>query len=595
MRRIRLAKTFIAIFALSAVGAAVPISHAMAGTVPPSGTAQAVSTYRSTSYIFQPSDFGFSDAGDSPPDTFTTVKVTTLPTLGTLTLDGAAVVAGQFVAVADVSAGKLAYTPLANGTGSPYASFSFQVQDNGTGNSNTVTLLTNQSAIATSLNNTQSATAPLPTVAHPQLRIQGQYLSGANSWSTFQPSVGTVVSTLFGASVTFPTQYLDENGNPSARNAVWTFQNGSPAVAATAASLATNTKTFTYVVGVAGLGGTINDIQSITSSVTLTVIGNGDAFGTNKYSLLDGVDTNGALGLTGTVISTNTPYSTAQGYTFFSIPANVSSITLTESGYDPHGIVFGVVETTLATLDPAPKTLTINVTAPPDGSCGSAAGVATSFVPAASLCAVGSAGPASLQGANWAWSCAGSFGGSNASCFAPVGQTATSSGAVSVAAATTNGWVVNPAASAGFIPVTGHASSPSVPAPVGVVFPQGLFDVDLITGAAGTSATVTITYPVALPAGTVYYKFGPTLGNATPHWYVYPHAVINGNTVVLTLTDGQDGDNDLTANSHIHDPGGPAVLVAAAAEGIPTLSEWGLLILCALMAAAAWAQTRGRA
>lgn len=317
--------------------------------------------------------------------------------------------------------------------------------------------------------------------------------------------------------------------------------------------------------------------------MTLTVIGNGDAFGSNWYSLLDGVDTGGAMGLTGTVISTHG--TTAQGYTFFSLPANASGVTLTESGDDAHGVVLGVVETSLLTVDPTPRSLNIDVLpAVVNGSCGAAEGVTLSFIPDANLCAAGSAGAVTRQGDQWAWSCGGAFGGTTASCLAPVGPTGTNTGPVSAVVGAANGWVIDRAASAGFIPVSGDPASPSVPPPAGVSFPQGLFDVDLISGAAGTATEVTITYPNALPAGSVYYKFGPTQGNAQPHWYVYPHAVISGQTVTLTLTDGQDGDRDLLANSHVHDPGGPGVS-AASPGSIPTLDRWGLALLGLLMVA----------
>ena len=42
-----------------------------------------------------------------------------------------AVTAGQFVSVADINAGLLKFTPAANANGNGYASFTFQVQDNG--------------------------------------------------------------------------------------------------------------------------------------------------------------------------------------------------------------------------------------------------------------------------------------------------------------------------------------------------------------------------------------------------------------------------------------------------------------------------------
>ena len=58
------------------------------------------------------------------------MKITTLPGAGTLTDNGVAVT-GEFVSVADINAGKLVFTPAANANGAGYASFTFQVQDDG--------------------------------------------------------------------------------------------------------------------------------------------------------------------------------------------------------------------------------------------------------------------------------------------------------------------------------------------------------------------------------------------------------------------------------------------------------------------------------
>jgi len=58
-------------------------------------------------------------------------------------------------------------------------------------------------------------------------------------------------------------------------------------------------------------------------------------------------------------------------------------------------------------------------------------------------------------------------------------------------------------------------------------------------------------------------------------------AVFAGNTVTLTITDGGVGDDDLNAtNGIIVDQGGPGLPGAA---GIPTLSEWALMLLAGLM------------
>src|SRR5207247_524134 len=50
---------------------------------------------------------------------------------GTLKNNGVAVVAGGEVSAADIAAGKLTFSPAANGNGTPYTSFTFQVRDNG--------------------------------------------------------------------------------------------------------------------------------------------------------------------------------------------------------------------------------------------------------------------------------------------------------------------------------------------------------------------------------------------------------------------------------------------------------------------------------
>ena len=208
-----------------------------------------------------------------------------------------------------------------------------------------------------------------------------------------------------------------------------------------------------------------------------------------------------------------------------------------------------------------------------NGACGTVA--ATAFAPSSGLCTSGTAS-AVASGSPWTWSCTGSGGGTTASCSAPNASTATSSGTGRAVVEATNGWVVD-AANSGFVSTGSLSGAPALPP--GVTFPHGLMNLRLITGNAGTAATVTITYPTALPAGTVYWKYGRTASNTTAHWYQFAGAAIAGNTITLTLTDGADGDDDMTANRVISDPGGPGVPETA----IPTLSEWGLIMLAGLM------------
>src|SRR5437667_98569 len=75
-------------------------------------------------------DFKYTNPNDSPANTLTAVKITTLPGAGTLTDNGVAVTAGQSVSVADITGGLLKFAPAANANGTGYASFTFQVHAN---------------------------------------------------------------------------------------------------------------------------------------------------------------------------------------------------------------------------------------------------------------------------------------------------------------------------------------------------------------------------------------------------------------------------------------------------------------------------------
>jgi hypothetical protein len=98
----------------------------------------------------------------------------------------------------------------------------------------------------------------------------------------------------------------------------------------------------------------------------------------------------------------------------------------------------------------------------------------------------------------------------------------------------------------------------------------------------GSTVQITITYPQVLPVGAQFWKHGPRPGQAAG-WYIYSRATADGNTVVLTLTDGALGDDDLDAtNGRIVDAGAPAM--AGGPVAIPTLSQWGMLLLSGLMA-----------
>jgi hypothetical protein len=95
----------------------------------PVGTSKTITIDEDETYTFTVADFGFTDPLDNPPNNLLAVKITTLPVLGTLELDGISVDAGDFVPAGDI--GLLEYTPALGGFGAAYASFTFQVQDDG--------------------------------------------------------------------------------------------------------------------------------------------------------------------------------------------------------------------------------------------------------------------------------------------------------------------------------------------------------------------------------------------------------------------------------------------------------------------------------
>ncbi len=123
-------------------------------------------------------------------------------------------------------------------------------------------------------------------------------------------------------------------------------------------------------------------------------------------------------------------------------------------------------------------------------------------------------------------------------------------------------------------------------APAGVRFVYGLTGMT-IAGACGNGSTASFTlqYPNALPANAQLWKYGKTGANTTDHWYQLSAAnnvIISGNTVSYSVTDGGLGDDDYTVNGSIVDPVGLGVPYGAAV--IPTLSEWSMMMLSALLA-----------
>jgi hypothetical protein len=100
----------------------------VSASAPPSGTDASTTIIEDGGYTYGTSDFGFVPVNMA--QTFDAIQIVTLPASGTLWLNGSPVLAGDVVTVAQLGAGQLRFTPAADGNGSPYTAFTFQVRDN---------------------------------------------------------------------------------------------------------------------------------------------------------------------------------------------------------------------------------------------------------------------------------------------------------------------------------------------------------------------------------------------------------------------------------------------------------------------------------
>ena len=152
-------------------------------------------------------DFNFADVDG---DALASVTVVALPGAGTLTLDGAAVSAGQTIDRADLDAGKLVFTPTADGAGAGYASFTFTVSD-GTASSAQATAAFNVTAVndapttdaAKGYVNAGAATETGGLVVIDAAKLNEGDVDDAGSGVSYTVTAATAAGTLF----------LDTNGN----------------------------------------------------------------------------------------------------------------------------------------------------------------------------------------------------------------------------------------------------------------------------------------------------------------------------------------------------------------------------------------------
>jgi len=110
------------------------------------------------------------------------------------------------------------------------------------------------------------------------------------------------------------------------------------------------------------------------------------------------------------------------------------------------------------------------------------------------------------------------------------------------------GFINNLTASA----TTACGGSPSA----SLIFPHGFFSFNITNITPGSTVTITITLPSAMPPGTQYWK---CINGQWVNCISLLGSNDGDNIITLTITDGGLGDADGAANGIIVDPGGPAV------------------------------------
>lgn len=142
----------------------------------PVGTPNTLTVQDNASLTFGAADFGFSDRADvsahQAGNRFFSVLITSLPSSGTLSLNGVPVRAGATVLVSDIEAGRLVYTPAIAASAGVLTGFHFQVGDdgstaNGGSNLDATPRLLSLAIVHVTVALPPAIVAPAPVVADP--------------------------------------------------------------------------------------------------------------------------------------------------------------------------------------------------------------------------------------------------------------------------------------------------------------------------------------------------------------------------------------------------------------------------------------------
>ena len=342
----------------------------------PTGTNATITLAEDGSKTFAAADFGFADAADTPANTLSAVIITTLPTAGTLKLNGTDVTLNQSISAADITAGKLVFAPAANANGTGYASIGFKLQDNGgtaNGGVDTSTTANTLTFNVTAVNDAPIGVADTATIGEAGGALNAT--AGAALTST-TPGVTALNVISNDTDVDNATNTLTvkdilkgTTGTATAVTASTTSANGQSVAGVYGTLVIGADGSYTYSVDQANatvqalnVGGTVNDVFTytvkdpggLTSTATLTITVNGANDAPIVANLI--ADTTGTEG-------------TALSYV---VPANAFSdvdnatLTYTYSVVDGSGVALSTQPTWLS-FDASTRTFTGT---PPVGTAG---------------------------------------------------------------------------------------------------------------------------------------------------------------------------------------------------------------------------------
>jgi hypothetical protein len=153
------------------------VSTVVGPNAKPTAASSTLTTPEDTALVFIANNLAFKDSDAS--DSLQAVSMTALPTKGALKLNGVSVSVNQTIPVADIVAGKLAFTPVADANGKAYARVGFKVSDGKDLSTSTYYLTINVTAV----NDPPTVAKPIAT---PLSLIEGKAFSFSLPSGTFK-------------------------------------------------------------------------------------------------------------------------------------------------------------------------------------------------------------------------------------------------------------------------------------------------------------------------------------------------------------------------------------------------------------------------